>query len=205
MIGSVSSGFRRRRPRNATRAAIAATPSAAGSRKPRPDVRASVCEISAFGSSNARHTVCACRPAGLSCFSWTATARRCDCTSCTAFPVVASFDGTAEASGRIVGASPRAIVRATGVAAPTGSIGTVLSAGSPIASLLVALAAGGSATAAVASGAAWPVSGVELAIASAAGAASSTGGGAAAGSAAAAAAGRAPEPTRGGRKVNGST
>ena len=204
MIGSVSSGFRRRRRRNATRAAIAATPSAAGSRKPLPDARASVCEISAFGSSNARHTICACRPDGLSCLSWTATGRRCECTSCTALPVVASFDVTAEASGRIFGASPRAIVHATGVAAPTGSIGTVLSAGSPSASLLVALAAAGSATAAVASGAAWPVSGAEAATASTAGAASSTDG-AAAGSAAASAAGRAPDPTRGGRKVKGST
>jgi hypothetical protein len=204
MIGSVSSGFRRRRRRSATRAAIAATPSAVGSRNPRPDVRASACKIFAFGPSNARHTVGPCRPAGLSCFSWTASGRRCDCTSFTAFPVVASFDVTAEASGRIVGPPPRAIVRVTGVVAPTGSIGTVISAGSPTASLLVALAAAGSATAAVASGAEGPVAGAELGTASAAGAASSTGGDAT-GSPAASAAGRAPDPTGGGRKVKGST
>jgi hypothetical protein len=53
MIGSVSSGFRRRRPRNANRAAVAATASPAGSRQPPAD-RAEVRTIPARCEPNVR-------------------------------------------------------------------------------------------------------------------------------------------------------
>ena len=201
MIGRVSSGFRRRRPRNATKAETAATPSAAGSRQPRPDVRIAGCEISAFGSSNGRHAICDCRPDRLSCASWVATGRRCDCTLCADAPGVASTDVTAEVSARIVRASPRLIVGSTDVVAPAGSPGDLLSTRDSTASLLGALATAGAAAAA--SGAAWGVSEAEPATASATGAAVGTGV-TAAGSASTSVAGGASDAMRGGSKVKGS-
>jgi hypothetical protein len=107
------------------------------------------------------------------------------------------------ASGRIVGAAPRATVGSTGAAAPTGSLGAVLFAPDPM-SLLGALATAGSAAAAVASEAARLVSEADPETASTAGAASGTRV-VAAGSAAASAARGASDATRGGSKVKGST
>jgi hypothetical protein len=202
MIGSVSSGFRRRRPRNATKAATAATPSPAGSRQPRPDDRAAVCEISALGSSNGRLAICGPRPDRWSGASWLATGRRCDCcTLCADAHGVASTDVTGEASARIVRASPRPIMGSTGVVAPTGSLGDFLSTRGSTTSLLGALATADAAAAA--SGAAWTVSEAEPATAFATGAAAGTGL-TAAGSASTSVAGGASDAIRGGSKVKGS-
>jgi hypothetical protein len=60
---------------------------------------------------------------------------------------MASTDVTGEASKRIVCASPRPIVGSTGVVAPTGSLGDLLSARDSTASLLGALARTGAAAA----------------------------------------------------------
>ena len=202
MIGSVSSGFRRRRPRNATKAETTATLSAAGSRQPRPDDPAAVCEMSAIGSSNGRLAICGCHPDRWLCASWLATGRRCDCTLCADARSVASTDVTGEASARIVRVSPRPIVGSTGVVAPTGSLGDLLSARDSTASLLGALATSGAAVAA--SGAVWAVSEAEPATASATGAAAVTGV-TAAGSTSTSLAGGASDAIRGGSRVNGST
>jgi hypothetical protein len=63
MIGSVSSGLRRRRPRNASRATVAATARPAGSRQPPPD-RVDARNISACCESSARRPE---RPPGVTC------------------------------------------------------------------------------------------------------------------------------------------
>jgi hypothetical protein len=201
MIGSVSSGFRRRGPHHAAKAANAATPSAAGSRQPRPDDRAAVCEISAFGSSNGRLATCGRRPDRWSGASWLATGRRCDCTLRADAHGVASTDVTGDASARIVRASPRPIMGSTGVVAPIGSLGDLLSARGSTTSLLGALATADAAAAA--SGAAWTVSEAEPATAFATGAAAGTGL-TAAGSASTSVAGGASDAIRGGSKVKGS-
>jgi hypothetical protein len=202
MIGSVSSGFRRRRLRNATKAEATATPSAAGSRQPRPDDRSVPCEFSAFNSSKRRHSIFDCRPDRWSCASRLTTGRRCDRTLSVDGRGVAGTDVTGEASARIVLASRRRIVGSTGVVAPAVSLGDLLSARDSTASLLGALATADAAAAA--SGAAWPVSEAEPATASAAGAAAGTGV-TAAGSASTSVADGGPDPIRGGNRVKGST
>ena len=202
MIGSVSSGFRRRRLRNATKAETAATPNAAGSRQPRPDDRSAVREFSAFGSSKRRHSIVDRSPDRWSCASRPATGRRCDCTLCAHGRGVAGTDATGEASARIVRASPRPIVGSTGVVAPAVSIGDLLSARDSTASLLGALATAGAAAAA--SGAAWAVSEAEPAPVSATGATAGTAI-TAAGSAPTSVACGASDAIRGGSKVKGST
>ena len=214
MIGSVSSGFRRRRPRTATRAAVAAKTRAAGSRQLRLGDRAAVRETSACGSSNACRAIRAAWLELRSCGAWITTGSWCDCT----FGAAAVGDAVAareraSASARFTSFTD-AGAASPGVAAPTGLLGAVLSAGDFSASLLGALATAGNAVAAVASGAAWPVSEAELAGASTAGAAPGTGV-VAAGSiepavsatagAAASPAGGASGATRGGSKVKGST
>jgi hypothetical protein len=202
MIGSVSSGFRRRRLRNATKAETAATPSAAGSRQPRPDDRSAACELSSFGSSDRRHSTCDCRPDPWPSASRPATGRRCDCTRCADGRGVPGTDVMGEASARIVRASPRPIVGSTGVVAPAVSLGDVLSARGSTASLLGALATAGAAAAV--SGAAWAVSEAEPTTGSAAGAAAGTGN-TAAGSAPTSVGGGASDAIRGGNRVKGST
>jgi hypothetical protein len=177
MIGSVSSGFRRRRPRNATKPTIAATASPAGSRQARP-AGAAVRGICVFGSSNTRRATPTAWPTG---WSWpvSAAARgardRNFGSAAAPNASVAAVEGAGvvdwEVRGRIVGVSALAILGSAGDAARGGSICPELSALLRCTSLLGPLATAGCALAIVAAGAAIAVSRAGLRTASTAGAA----------------------------------
>jgi hypothetical protein len=190
MIGSVSSGFWRRRNRNATRAAVAAAPSAAGIRHPwRVDRAAAVREISACGASKARRATRAGRAAGWSWPSWMTTVGRRDC----AFGDAAAWAAVATREEPCACAWFISVLRSESLpcllAAGASATATASGAASTVSEAVVAAAStagGASAVGAVAAGSIEP-------------AASATAGGA--GSAAAGGAGA----VRGGSKVSGST
>ncbi|MGZ8693166.1 MAG: hypothetical protein ACXWZT_10595 [Gaiellaceae bacterium] len=188
----MSRGFRRRRPRNASRAAVAATPSAAGSRQLRPGDRAAVREISGCDSSNGCRAIRAAWLPGWSCPPWVATRG----------PCIRTFGATA--AGATVAARERAGAPACFTSVMDGSTGVAALAGSTGAEL--------------ASSAAAADSGARLATESTAGAASGAASGAGAGAAgslepavsatagaAASAADTGADATRGGSKDSGST
>jgi hypothetical protein len=223
MIGSVSSGFRRRRRRNATKPTIAATASPAASRQARP-AGAAVGGICVFGSSNTRRATPTAWPTG---WSWPVSAaargprdRNFGSAAATPKATVAALEGAGvvdwEVCGRIVGVSAFAILGSTRDAARGGSICPEFSALLRCTSLLGPLATAGCASAVVAAGAAVAVSRAGLTTGSTAGAAPGEV------SDAGAVAARSPEPamsavagaaastagvdaTRGGSRVSGST
>jgi hypothetical protein len=185
MIGSVSSGFRRRRPRNATRGTIAAIASPVGSDQLRPAERADGRAIPGSRSAGACRADRAARPAGRPSPAGAASRGRLDCTfcgACAGLPLaIVGSTGTAGAAGEAV---PSAVRRAKSLRAARAVAGSVASTATS------AVSEAGLATASTAGGAS------DAGIVSAGSATTGTAGSAAGGGG---------EGTRGGSNVSGST